>query len=85
MEQCRLFPEGPLRGKYLDDKVSRFECCRKPFGDIGCDSDLVAGPMIGTRAKFADGAMYDGFVRDYKGSYPMPIAKSGGAFWVKMN
>lgn len=40
---------------------------------------------IGTRAKFADGTLYDGFVYDYHGSYPMPISSSGRAFWVKMN
>ncbi len=40
---------------------------------------------IGTRAKFADGSLYDGFVYDYQGSYPMPISTTGRAFWVKMN
>jgi len=40
---------------------------------------------IGTRARFSDGSLYDGFVYDYHGSYPMPISSSGRAFWVKMN
>lgn len=40
---------------------------------------------IGTRARFSDGTLYDGFVYDYKGSYPMPISTTGRAFWVKMN
>jgi hypothetical protein len=40
---------------------------------------------IGTRARFSDGSLYDGFVYDYHGSYPMPISTTGRAFWVKMN
>ncbi len=44
--------------------------------------------QIGTKAKFADGAVFDGYVRDYRSSYSMPIQKigstSGGAFWVRM-
>lgn len=48
----------------------------------------TSGTAIGTKARFADGAVYDGYVHDYHGSYPMPIqplgATSGRAFWVRV-
>jgi hypothetical protein len=45
---------------------------------------------IGTRVKFADGTMYDGWVRDYATTthYSMPIltleTAGGNAFWIRM-
>lgn len=48
----------------------------------------TTGTAIGTKAKFADGAIYDGYVHDYHVSYSMPVQKlgatSGRAFWVRM-
>ncbi|HAL91579.1 MAG TPA: hypothetical protein DCM68_00950 [Verrucomicrobia bacterium] len=48
----------------------------------------TSGTAIGTKAKFADGAVFDGYVHDYRASYSMPIqsvgATSGRAFWVRM-
>ncbi len=50
--------------------------------------DKTTGTAIGTKAKFADGAVYDGYVHDYHVSYSMPVQKlgatSGRAFWVRM-
>ena len=40
--------ERPFRRKHLNDEVCCFKGHRKPFGDIGGDSDLAAGPMVGT-------------------------------------
>jgi hypothetical protein len=51
-------------------------------------TDERGGRGIGTRARFADGTMYDGWVRDYTGSGPMPLVPPdlgrGFAFWVKI-
>lgn len=48
----------------------------------------TVGSQIGTKARFSDGAIYDGYVNDYHGSYPMPVQKlgstSGRAFWVRV-
>ncbi len=40
---------------------------------------------MGTIAKFADGSVYSGFVKNRYGSYSMPVLTTGhsGAFWVK--
>jgi len=51
-------------------------------------TDERGGKGIGTRARFADGTMYDGWVRDYTDSGPMPLVPPelgrGFAFWVKV-
>ena len=45
-------------------------------------------PAFGCKAKFGDGTVFDGYVHDYRGSYPMPVQKightSGRAFWVQL-
>ena len=46
------------------------------------------GTAFGTKAKFSDGSVFDGYVHDRTGSYPMPLQQKGKtqgrAFWVKM-
>jgi hypothetical protein len=59
-----------------------------PSDPVWSQTGANGSTEIGTRAKFADGAIFDGYVRNYNMSYSMPIQAigrtSGGAFWVRM-
>ncbi len=58
-----------------------------PSDPIWRKTDYDGRTAIGTRAKFSDGAWYDGYVANFNSSYSMPVFASGQqkgpAFWIR--
>lgn len=75
-----------LANGLMKQKTSTVYSIAPPSHPIWRQTDADGSVGIGTRARFADGAIYDGFVRDFNGSYPMPIRSAspwGSAFWAR--
>ncbi len=58
-----------------------------PEDPIWRKTDEFGCTDIGTEVRFADGTVYDGYVTDYNGEYPMPLLPKddchGPAFWER--
>ena len=78
------FQHSSLANGLMKKKTDTVYSIPKPDHEVWQKTE---GAAIGTKARFADGTIYDGYVRDYRQSYPMPIKSEpphGQAFWIKM-
>ncbi len=80
------FERCSIRNGLLVQRSALVYSIAPPSDDVWRQTDAEGHKDIGTQVRFADGTRLDGYVKDYHGSYPMPLLPQGQhshAFWER--